>query len=112
LLFPTTGFGGISVARPAAAGGHSQVGPQSSMGRKRTDYSPAQSRQRALRLLRPVLRWSFKRKHQVCDAIRLGQLAEDEVIAAHGLTHQELGSWLAGYDRLGTEGLKITKKKR
>ena len=82
------------------------------MGRKRTDYSPAQLRQRALRLLRPVLRWSFKRKHQVCNAIRLGQLAEDEVIAAHGLTRHELGSWLAGYDRLGIEGLKITKKKR
>ena len=112
MLFPTTGFGGISIARPAATGGRSQVGPQSSMSRKRTDYSPAQLRQRALRLLRPVVRWSFKRKHQVCNAIRLGQLAEDEVIAAHGLTHHELGSWLAGYDRLGTEGLKITKKKR
>ena len=82
------------------------------MSRKRTDYSPAQLRQRALRLLRPVVRWSFKRKHQVCNAIRLGQLAEGEVIAAHGLTHHELASWLAGYDRLGTEGLKITKKQR
>jgi hypothetical protein len=48
------------------------------MSRKRTDYSPAQLRQRALRLLGPVLRWSFKRKHQVCNAIRLGQLAEHE----------------------------------
>ncbi len=82
------------------------------MSRKRTDYSPAQLRQRALRLLRPVLRWSFKRKLQICNAIRLGQLAENEVIAAHGLTHHELGSWLAGYNRLGTEGLKVTKKKR
>jgi hypothetical protein len=82
------------------------------MSRKRADYSPAQLRQQALRLLRPVLRWSFKRKHQVCNAIRLGQLTEHEVIAAHGLTQQELSSWLAGYDRLGTEGLKITKKKQ
>ncbi len=95
-----------------ATRGHSQAGSQSSMSRKRADYSPAQLRQQALRLLRPVLRWSFKRKHQVCNAIRLGQLTEHEVIAAHGLTQQELSSRLAGYDRLGTEGLKITKKKQ
>ena len=59
LLFPTTGFGGISVARRAATGGRSQVGPQSFMSRKRTDYSPAVSGRCILPICGPRIFPSF-----------------------------------------------------
>ena len=43
-----------------------------------------------------MLSGSFKRKDNVCSAIRPGLLSEDEVIAARKLTRQEMASWRAG----------------
>jgi hypothetical protein len=68
-------------------------------------------RRRGLALLHPVAgRWSYLRKFEICRAIRSDLLTEEEVIAAHGLSAEELSSWLYRFDRAGSEGLKCTKR--
>ena len=75
------------------------------MGRQTPTY-PGRDHRKALT---PVQRWTPERKAAVVLAMRSGEVSADELIAAHGLTAEELGCWNLRHHAHGEAGLAITK---
>jgi transposase-like protein len=55
--------------------------------------------------LQPRRRWTAARKADVVISIRRKEITADQAIAAHGLTGDELASWMERYRRHGQDGL-------
>jgi len=82
-----------------------------------TDPSPALKRaiQHAQRAF-PYLpdagfegRWTVLRKFHVTEALRLRRLSRSQVMAAYGIQKHELANWTDRCERLGLDGLALTK---
>lgn len=54
------------------------------------------------------IRWGIRRKAQLIDAIRHGQLTFDEARVRYRLSVEELVSWQAFFDKHGQRGLRTT----
>ncbi len=54
------------------------------------------------------IRWGIRRKSQLIDAIRHGQLTFDEARVRYRLSVEELTSWQAFFDKHGQRGLRTT----
>jgi hypothetical protein len=56
------------------------------------------------------MRWTPKRKQTVVVAYHSGLVREvAEVLAAHSISLQEFQGWLARFDLLGAEGLRVSR---
>ena len=60
--------------------------------------------------LKPVVRWSVRRKAQVLLALAKGIVTKDDVLEAHGIDAEELASWERAVEGEGIVALRATKR--
>jgi len=53
------------------------------------------------------MRWTPKRKAEVLNALKRGELTREEAMAEHGLSEAELISWMRRQARHGLDGLAV-----
>jgi CheY-like chemotaxis protein len=56
-------------------------------------------------------RWVARRKAQVVDAVRAGQLSIEEACRLYRLTVEELAGWQRSFLRYGLSGLKVSRRR-
>lgn len=54
-------------------------------------------------------RWTAARKEIVVTRILKGKVDREAAMAAHGLTAEELDSWIERFQRFGQEGLQARR---
>jgi hypothetical protein len=54
-------------------------------------------------------RWVVRRKAEVVAAVNGGLLTIDDVLERYGLTLEEFASWQRAVDRVGMQGLRVTR---
>lgn len=57
----------------------------------------------------PHARWTSKRKLQVMEAVRSGQVPLESVLERYAMSEQEFRIWQQSVDKFGVHGLKVTK---
>ena len=55
------------------------------------------------------MRWTFRRKAQLVDALRAGTVTATELELRHGVSAEELAAWIRAYDANGPRGLRVAK---
>jgi transposase-like protein len=55
------------------------------------------------------MRWTFRRKAELVEALRAGTLTATELELRHGVSAEELLAWIRAYDANGLRGLRVTK---
>jgi hypothetical protein len=65
-----------------------------------------------IQALLPVTRWTRSRKAEVIWALSRGLITSAQACAAHGLTGDELASWVQRHSARGVEGLMATRARR
>jgi transposase-like protein len=55
------------------------------------------------------MRWTFKRKAEIVAALRAGTVTAKELKLQHGISPEELATWVSAYDKHGVDGLRVTK---
>lgn len=61
-------------------------------------------------LLAPRKRLSYMRKVDFVVALRAGLVTRDELIAAHGLTEEELRAWYVAFETGGVKALRLSHR--
>jgi hypothetical protein len=59
-----------------------------------------------------TIRWTAGRKLHVVVAVSNGVMTAEEACQRHCLSHEELASWIEGYERDGFVGLRQTRARQ
>jgi hypothetical protein len=58
-----------------------------------------------------TLRWVYRRKAQVVEAVRAGRLSFEDACRRYNISPEEFSSWERAMDHLGARGLRVTRLK-
>jgi Protein of unknown function (DUF1153) len=72
----------------------------------------AERAQRRMDLLKPIKRWTYGRKIQLCAGLCANLVSVNDAILAHGLGEDEINRWMEAYRRWDFEALKIGYSKK
>ena len=56
--------------------------------------------------LRPVVRWTVRKKARLLLAVAEGVVTQSEVMEAHGIDEAEWSNWTRGVETFGRDGLR------
>ena len=56
------------------------------------------------------MRWTFRRKAEIVAALRAGTVKAPELELQHGISAEELATWITAYDAHGPDGLRVIKR--
>jgi transposase-like protein len=55
------------------------------------------------------MRWTAKGKAEIVAAVRAGTVTAEELQRQHGISAEELATWMRAYDAYGVNGLQLTQ---
>lgn len=55
------------------------------------------------------MRWTPKRKAKIVMAVQVGEITADDLAREHGISAEELATWVRDYDAHGREGMRVTR---
>jgi transposase-like protein len=56
------------------------------------------------------MRWTFRRKAGIVAAVQAGTVTATELELRHGISAEELATWITAYDAHGLDGLRVIKR--
>ena len=56
------------------------------------------------------MRWTFKRKAKIVAALQGGTVSATELELRHGISADELSTWITAYEAHGPDGLRVFKR--
>jgi transposase-like protein len=56
------------------------------------------------------MRWTFRRKAEIVAAVQAGTVTATELELRHGISAEELATWIKAYDTYGPDGLRVIKR--
>ena len=56
------------------------------------------------------MRWTFRRKAEIVAAVQAGTVTATELELRHGISAEELATWITAYDAHGLDGLRVIKR--
>jgi transposase-like protein len=56
-----------------------------------------------------LMRWTPKRKAAIVTAVQHGEITGDDVAREHGISAEELASWIRDHDAHGRAGMRVTR---